>query len=176
MTASVKTEQSKLNDALDAVKKGEEGSRLKLARLTVSMLNQQEIKQLEEQAKNGDTEAMWKLGLCKEHGIGTKQDEKEAEHLYETSSSGGNPIGSILLMNVCEECKGEYDDEECEDSNECGEGEDENYEDYDDEDYDESYDGFADEALDLIGFVNTAKAGWYRPTKGVNFVKAKYHF
>ena len=53
---------------------------------------------LEEGVKAGDGEAMWMLGLCKEWGIGMKQDIKRAEKLYEQSREAGNEIGKILVL------------------------------------------------------------------------------
>jgi len=184
MTASKKIEQSKLKDVLDAVKKGEEGSRLKLAGLTFPKLgvNEAVIKKLEQQAKKGDTEAMWKLGLCKEFEIGTKEDKKEAETLYETSSEGGNPTGVILAMNNCD-CDNE-DEEYDEEGDEYYEGEgevdddDENkyYDEYDEDGYDDRFDDAGDAALEMIDYASKCKRGWGRPMKGVNVTKIKIEY
>ena len=38
---------------------------------------------LEAKVKDGDTEAMWMLGVCCEFGMGTEQDVDRAEQLYE---------------------------------------------------------------------------------------------
>jgi len=173
MTTANEKEPSKFGDVLDAVKRGEEGSKIKFAQLIFSRLgvNEEMIQSLEEQAKNGDSEAMWKLGLCKEYGIKTKQNRKEAEYLYEASSEGGNPTGVILSLSAKDDKK----EEECEED--CGEegdddGNDEEYED----DYDDSYDDYADEVLDRMGWINAAKAGsgWVHPTKRVNYSKSKF--
>ena len=51
---------------------------------------------LEERVEAGDFDAMWMLGICKEFGKGTEQNLKMAENLYEQSSKGGSPIGSLL--------------------------------------------------------------------------------
>ena len=51
---------------------------------------------LEESAKAGDGEAMWMLGLCKEYGMGTKQDIEGSEKLYRQSRKSGNEIGRFL--------------------------------------------------------------------------------
>ena len=37
---------------------------------------------LEDKVKDGNTEAMWMLGVCSEFGIGTEQDVERAEKLY----------------------------------------------------------------------------------------------
>ena len=53
---------------------------------------------LEERVKAGDGEAMWMLGLCKEYGIGTKQDIEGAEELYKQLREARNQIGEILAL------------------------------------------------------------------------------
>ena len=57
---------------------------------------------LEERAKDGDSEAMWMLGLCCEYGKGTEQDYKTAKMLYMQSCTAGNAVGNFLLGNNAE--------------------------------------------------------------------------
>ena len=54
---------------------------------------------LEERVKDRDTDAMWMLGICYEFGIGTEQDIKQAEKLYQQSSDGGNEIGIFFATH-----------------------------------------------------------------------------
>ena len=54
---------------------------------------------LEERVKEGDTDAMWMLGLCYEFGIGIEQDIEQAEKLYQQSSDGGNEIGKFFVSH-----------------------------------------------------------------------------
>ena len=51
---------------------------------------------LEESVKEGYGEAMWMLGLCCEHGMGTVQDIERANKLYEESYERGSVIGDFL--------------------------------------------------------------------------------
>ena len=56
---------------------------------------------LAERVKEGDTDAMWMLGICNEFGIGTEQDIERAVQLYEQSGyRGKNKIGKILAENT----------------------------------------------------------------------------
>ena len=55
------------------------------------------VKMLEERVKDKDVEAMWILGLCKEYGLGTKQDVRGAKDLFKKSSEGGNKVGQFLM-------------------------------------------------------------------------------
>jgi len=43
-----------------------------------------------------DTEAMWKLGLCYEFGMGREKDVAKAKALYVQSREGGNVVGKFL--------------------------------------------------------------------------------
>ena len=52
---------------------------------------------LEECVKDGDGEAMWMLGLCKEYGLGTDQEIDKAEELYKRSKEKGNKTGKFLV-------------------------------------------------------------------------------
>ena len=54
---------------------------------------------LEERVKEGDTDAMWMLGICYEFGIGIEQDIEQAEKLYHQSSDGGNEIGKFFVSH-----------------------------------------------------------------------------
>ena len=149
---------------MNAIKRGEDDSKKKLSQLAFSgAVDEETIESLHEQAENGDAEAMWRFGLCKDLGIGTKQDKKEAESLYQSSSESRNPIGVILATSENERKKGE--EEECDDNN--GAGEDEYEDDWDEEeneyDYDERYDDYADGVLDRLKSIAHAKdgVGWY---------------
>ena len=54
---------------------------------------------LEERVKDKDTDAMLILGICYEYGIGTEQDIKQAEKLYQQSRDGGNEIGIFFVSH-----------------------------------------------------------------------------
>ena len=54
---------------------------------------------LEELAKQGDSEAMWMLGLCLEYGVGTQRDIGRAVMLYNQSCEAKNVVGEFLLKN-----------------------------------------------------------------------------
>jgi len=54
---------------------------------------------LQERVEQGDGEAMWLLGLCREHGIGVKKDVQIAECLYGFSREAGAPLGYLLMKN-----------------------------------------------------------------------------
>ena len=51
---------------------------------------------LEEEAKDGDAEAMWMLGVCCEFGMGTEQDVARAEQLYSRAAGQGNKTAKLL--------------------------------------------------------------------------------
>ena len=88
--------------ALDAVERGDKKTKTKLAWYELSGHGDDDnnlsnaIALLEERVKEGDTEAMWILGLCNEFGIGIERDKKQAELLYCQSKDGRNEIGKIL--------------------------------------------------------------------------------
>jgi len=82
------------------------------------------IEVLEQLVKKGNTEAMWKLGLRKEFGMGTEQNLREAKLLYQESCDGGSPIGTVLAMI-------------------------DNEDDFDDE-YDDRFDDYVEEMDDLL--------------------------
>ena len=52
---------------------------------------------LEERVKQGDSEAMWMLGLCYDYGIGVGMDRKQALKLYKRSFKKTNEAGTALL-------------------------------------------------------------------------------
>ena len=54
---------------------------------------------LEERVKDGDTKAMWILGVCNEYGLGTETSIERAELLYCQSRDKGNTMGGICLEN-----------------------------------------------------------------------------
>ena len=54
---------------------------------------------LEKRVKEGDTDAMWMLGICYEFGIGIEQDVEQAEKLYQQSRDGGNEIGKFYVSH-----------------------------------------------------------------------------
>ena len=87
---------------MSAVEGGDASAKTKLAWFKLSGLEGADvdvdgaIALLEERVKSNDEEAKWMLGVCKEFGIGTKQDVKEAVKLYKKSSSGGSETGKSL--------------------------------------------------------------------------------
>ena len=63
---------------------------------------------LEERVKDMDADAMWMLGVCKDFGIGTEQDSKQAASLYSQSEKGGSDIAGCLVKSVrCRKAVGE---------------------------------------------------------------------
>ena len=94
--------ETKYKEVLDAIERGDESGKTKLAWYKLSGLEgvkvdaDEAVKLLEERVVAGDSEAMWMLGLCKEYGRGTEQDIEEAEKLYKQSKESGNEIGKIL--------------------------------------------------------------------------------
>ena len=99
--ACVKME-TKYKEVLEAIEKGDESAKTKLAWYKLSGFEgvkvdaDEAVKLLEERVAASDSEAMWMLGLCKEYGIGTEQNIEEAEKLYKESNESGNEIGKIL--------------------------------------------------------------------------------
>ena len=91
---------------LSAVEEGEESAKTRLAFYKLSGYGNarknvdEAVSLLEERVKAGDGEAMWMLGLCKEHGRGTEQDIKGAESLYRQSRKAGNRTGEILASKA----------------------------------------------------------------------------
>ena len=57
---------------------------------------------LEQQVGDGDSEAMWLLGLCKEYGIGTEKSVEMGDELYKKSQDAGNAVGEFLSkLHAC---------------------------------------------------------------------------
>ena len=96
----------KYDDVKDAVESGDEKTKTKLAWLMLSGLGGAVVDEdgavalLEERVKEGDTEAMWILGVCYEFGLGTEQDLERAKNLYKQSSDGRNKIGKFFVNHV----------------------------------------------------------------------------
>ena len=94
--------ETKYKEVLEAIEKGDESAKTKLAWYKLSGFEgvkvdaDEAIKLLEERVAAGDSEAMWMLGLCKEYGIGTEQNIEESVKLYKESNESGNEIGRIL--------------------------------------------------------------------------------
>ena len=99
------SEEQKYEDALNAVERGDNSAKTKIAWYKLSGHGGAEkdedgaVVLLEERVKDRDTEAMWMLGECNEFGIGTEQDIERAGKLYKQSSERGNRIGKILMDN-----------------------------------------------------------------------------
>ena len=91
----------KYDDVKNAVERGDNSAKTKLAWLKLSKYGGAAVDEegavalLEERVKEGDTDAMWMLGICYEFGI--KQDIEHAEKLYKQSSDGGNEIGKFFV-------------------------------------------------------------------------------
>ena len=89
---------------LRASKRGENAAKTKLAWYKLSGHGGAEIDVdgafalLQERVKEGDGEAMWMLGICREYGLGCEQDIELCKLLYAQSSEAGNSIGSSLLQ------------------------------------------------------------------------------
>ena len=92
----------KYDEVMNAVERGDESAKTKLAWLKLSGVGGCEVDEdgsaelLEERVKEGDGEAMWMLGVCNEYGRGTDQDIARAELLYKQSSERGNKIGELF--------------------------------------------------------------------------------
>ena len=103
------SKEEEFNAVLEAVKRGDESAKTKLAWYKLSGVGGCEIDTngavalLEERVKDKDAEAMWMLGVCNEFGRGCEQDISRAERLYIQSSYGGNEIGKILVENKSKE-------------------------------------------------------------------------
>ena len=99
------SEEKEYRDALNAVERGENSAKTKVAWYKLSGHGGAEkdeegaVVLLEERVKEEDAEAMWMLGECNEFGIGTEQNIKRAEELYKQSSERENRIGKILVKN-----------------------------------------------------------------------------
>ena len=106
MTDALRKMEEEYKEVLNAVERGEESAKTKLAWYKLSGMGGAKVdvdgavKLLEERVKDRDGEAMWMLGLCKEYGRGIEQDISGAERLYEQSKAFGNDVGKILSRNV----------------------------------------------------------------------------
>ena len=95
----------KYDGVLNAVERGDESAKTKLAWLKLSGLGGCEVDEdgavalLEERVKEGDGDAMWMLGVCCEFGIGIEQDVERAETLYKQSCERGNEIGKFFASH-----------------------------------------------------------------------------
>ena len=98
--------QLKYDDVKNAVERGDEKAKTKLAWLMLSGFGGAVVDEddavalLEERVKDKDTEAMWMLGVCYEFGLGTEQDLVRAKNLYQQSDRGGNETGKIFMSHV----------------------------------------------------------------------------
>ena len=99
------SEESLYKDTLQAVERGDNAAKTKLAWYFLSGYGGIEfdadkaVVMLKERVKEDDAEAMWMLGLCCEYGNGTEQDIERAETLYKQSSDKGNEIGEFFAEN-----------------------------------------------------------------------------
>ena len=99
------SEESEYKDTLQAVERGDDSAKTKLAWYFLSgycgakVDVDKAVVLLEERAEEDDTEAMWMLGLCCEYGMGTEQDIERAETLYKRSRDKGNEIGKYFARN-----------------------------------------------------------------------------
>ena len=99
------SEESDYKDTLQAVERGDNAAKTKLAWYYLSgycsakVDRDEAVALLEERVKDEDAEAMWMLGLCCEYGMGTEQDIEKAETLYKQSSDEENEIGKFLSEN-----------------------------------------------------------------------------
>ena len=90
------------NEVSKEVESGDNSAKTKLAWLKLSGLGGAEIDEdgavvlLEERVKEGDSDAMWMLGVCYEYGRGIEQDIERAEKLYKESRERGNEIGMFF--------------------------------------------------------------------------------
>ena len=99
------SEESEYKDTLQAVERGDNDAKTKLAWYFLSGYGgakadaDKAVIMLEERAKEDDAEAMWMLGLCCEYGKRTEQDIERAKTLYKLSSDKENEIGSYFAEN-----------------------------------------------------------------------------
>ena len=96
------SEESEYKDTLQAVERGDDSAKTKLAWYFLSgycgakVEVDKAVVLLEERAEEDDTEAMWMLGLCCEYGMGTEQDIERAEALYQQSRGKGDDTGKFF--------------------------------------------------------------------------------
>jgi len=99
------SEETKYTEVVQAMERGEESAKTKVAYYKLSGLGGAEVDAdeavalLEERAKDRDWEAKWMLGLCYEYGMGIEQDVERAEKLYAESCEAGNDVGEFLMKN-----------------------------------------------------------------------------
>ena len=95
----------KYDEIKSAVESGDASAKTKLAWLKLSGLGGADVDEdgavalLEERVKDGDSDAMWMLGVCYEYGRGIEQDIEQTETLYKGSSSKGNRIGAFFASH-----------------------------------------------------------------------------
>ena len=96
------SEESEYKDTLQAVERGDNDAKTKLAWYFLSGYGGIEfdadkaVVMLKERVKEDDAEAMWMLGLCCEYGMGTEQDIERAETLYRQSRDKGDDTGKFF--------------------------------------------------------------------------------
>ena len=92
---------------MQAIREGDESAKTKLAWLMLSGLGCADVDEdgavvlLEERVTEGDGDALWKLGVCYEFGMGIEQDVERAEALYRRSSERGNERGKSFVEHDC---------------------------------------------------------------------------
>jgi len=95
----------KYYDVIADIECGDNSAKTKLAWLKLSGIGGAEVdedgamKLLKERVNEGDTDAMWILGMCNEYGIWIGKNVETAKSLYEQSSEGGNNIGTLLMKH-----------------------------------------------------------------------------
>ena len=99
------SDEERFRQAVQAMEKGDKKAKTKVALYKLTGFGgarvdpDEAVVLLEERAKERDVEAQWMLGVCLEYGIGTEQDIKRAELLYQRSNEKGSVIGKFLLEN-----------------------------------------------------------------------------
>ena len=100
--------EARYRKAVRAMKDGDESSKTKVAFYMLSGICGAEfdpdgaVALLEERLKDGDSDAMWMLGLCCEFGMGIEQNIDRADRLYRFSCRHGNAAGEFLMSNGCD--------------------------------------------------------------------------
>ena len=99
------SDETQYREAVRAMERGDEAAKTTVAYFKLSGRGGAEVGVdeavvlLEERVKDRDCEAMWMLGLCCEHGMGTEKDIERADVLYQESCEGGNDVGYFLKEN-----------------------------------------------------------------------------
>ena len=102
----IMSSEGKREDVLKAGELDDGGAKTKLAwnilcrRGVVDADAGSAVALLKERVEEGDTEAMWMLGLCYVFGTGIEQDIERGMNLYDQSRESGNKIGSFLALNT----------------------------------------------------------------------------